>query len=58
MKPNGKVYVLISFGKYEEITYSELLRLYACNEEYRRKKFYPLHGILMEVSEKDYIGLT
>ncbi|MDD4492797.1 MAG: sigma-70 family RNA polymerase sigma factor [Eubacteriales bacterium] len=57
MKANGKVYVLISFGKYEEITYSELLRLCACNEEYRRKRFYPLHGILMEVSEKDYMEL-
>lgn len=54
MKPNRKVFVLISFGKYEEITFLELLQRCAVDEDYRNKKFYPLGGMLMEVSVEDY----
>lgn len=39
---------------YEEITYSELCRRRDADPAYQDKKFIPLHGMLMEVSEADY----
>ncbi len=39
---------------YEEITYSELCRRRDTDPTYQDKKFIPLHGMLMEVSEADY----
>jgi hypothetical protein len=54
MKKDGKVFLLISFGIYKEISYSELLRMCADDDDYRSKKFYPFDGVLMEVSIEDY----
>lgn len=42
-------------GQYEEITYAELQRRCMKDESYKRQKFLPLHGMLMEVSEEEYI---
>lgn len=42
-------------GQYEEITYEELQRRCGEDETYKRRKFLPLHGMLMEVSEEEYI---
>ena len=39
---------------FEEITYEELLNLVDTDSTYAEKKFIPLHGMLMEVSLKDY----
>ncbi len=42
-------------GQYEEITYAELQRRCMKDESYKRRKFLPLHGMLMEVSEEEYV---
>jgi RNA polymerase sigma factor (sigma-70 family) len=39
---------------YEEITYAELERRRKADPSYADKRFIPLHGTLMEVSETDY----
>ncbi len=39
---------------YEQITYAELCKRRNTNEEYKSKKFFPLHGMLMEVTEEQY----
>lgn len=39
---------------YEQITYAELCKRRNTNEEYKSKKFLPLHGMLMEVTEEQY----
>lgn len=39
---------------YEQITYAELCKRRNTIEEYKSKKFLPLHGMLMEVTEKQY----
>ncbi len=39
---------------YEEIAYSELCHRRDTDPTYQDKKFIPLHGMLMEVSEADY----
>lgn len=57
MKKGFKVFLLISHGVYKEISYAELLLKCETDQEYRDKKFYPLNGILMEVSKKDYAEL-
>ncbi len=41
---------------YEEITYSELCSRRDADSTYQNKKFIPLHGMLMEVTEADYIA--
>lgn len=41
---------------YEEITYSELCHRRDTDPTYQDKKFIPLHGMLMEVSEADYVA--
>lgn len=51
-KEHGKVFIRTRNG-YEEITFEEFLNREASNEEYKKKKFVPLHGMLMEVSEED-----
>ena len=42
-------------GQYEEITYAELQRRCMKDKLYKRRKFLPLHGMLMEVSEEEYV---
>lgn len=39
---------------YEEITYTELCRRRETNQSYEGKKFIPLHGMLMEVTQEQY----
>ncbi len=45
---------IIEKGSYVEITYKELKILSEEKQSYRDKMFLHLHGMLMEVSEKDY----
>lgn len=52
-KDPEKVFIRSKDG-YEEITFEEFLNREASNEEYKKKKFVYLHGMLMEVSEEDY----
>lgn len=47
---------IFSAGGYEEITYSELLRRQKTDKSYETKKFIPLHGMLMEVTQEQYIS--
>ena len=39
---------------YEEITYTELCHRRACDPAYARRKFIPLHGMLLEVPPEEY----
>ena len=39
---------------YEEITYDELLRREEADPSYKRRRFLPLHGMLMEVTLEQY----
>lgn len=39
---------------YEEITYAELLRREEADSSYKRRRFLPLHGMLMEVTLEQY----
>ncbi len=48
-----KVFVLEN-NEYVEITYDELCRRESTDEAYKTKKFLPLHGMLMEVTEEFY----
>lgn len=57
MKKNGKVFIRISFGKYEETNYTELIKRCVIDESYRDKLFYPFSGILMEVTKEEYAEL-
>ena len=52
-KEPEKVFIRSKDG-YEEITFKEFLMRKEGDEEYGEKKFLPLHGMLMEVSEEDY----
>ena len=53
-KKPKKVYILEN-GNYAEITYEELCQIRSTDEEYKKKhRFLRLHGVLMEVTEKDY----
>lgn len=54
MNKNGKVFIRIDFGVYEEINYSELISRCAQDISYRNKLFYPFDGILMEVTQEEY----
>jgi len=45
---------IFSADGYEEITYSELYQRSATNPEYASRKFIPLHGMLMEVTNEQY----
>lgn len=57
MNKNGKVFIRIDFGKYEETNYTELINRCAGDEGYRNKLFYPFNGILMEVTKEEYAEL-
>lgn len=49
-----KVFILESNGTYTEITYKEFKQRELANVAYRNKKFLPLCGVIMEVSEETY----
>ncbi len=49
-----KVYILEN-GSYAEITYEQFCQIRSTDEEYKKNhRFLRLHGVLMEVTEKDY----
>ena len=50
-----KVFILID-GEYQEIALKEHLDRREKDEEYQGKKFIALHGMIMEVSLKDYLA--
>lgn len=50
-----KVFVLHN-GEYQEIPLEEHLDRRESDEEYQKKRFIALHGMIMEVSPKDYIA--
>lgn len=53
-KDPKKVYILED-GNYTEITYEQFCQIRSSDEEYKKKhRFIRLHGVLMEVTEKDY----
>lgn len=52
-KQNNICFIRTENG-YEQITYAELCKRRNTNEEYKSKKFLPLHGMLMEVTEEQY----
>ena len=51
---NAKCFVFSENG-YEEITYIELCHRCEHDKNYKDRKFIPLHGMLVEVTAKDYI---
>jgi RNA polymerase sigma factor (sigma-70 family) len=53
MNDNARCFILTGDG-YEEITYAELTKRRASDPAYTDKRFVPLHGMLMEVTEADY----
>lgn len=56
MKYTPKEVFILEEGKYTEISYGEFQRREKENEQYRDKRFLPLHGMLMGVTEEDYIS--
>lgn len=54
MKENAKCFIKIKKGVYEEITYKELEKRRNLDSVYKRKKFIYIHGMLLEVSKKEY----
>ena len=53
-KDPKKVYILEN-GSYTEITYEQFCQIRSTDEEYKKKhRFLRLHGVLMEVTNKDY----
>lgn len=50
---NNKCFVFSADG-YEEITYTELWHRQERDERYKMKRFIPLHGMLMEVTQEQY----
>lgn len=56
MKYTPKKVFILEEGKYKEISYGEFQRRERENEQYRDKRFLSLHGMLMEVTEEDYIS--
>lgn len=55
MKKQPKTVYIIENGKYTELTYEELRHREQTCPLYADRLFIPLHGMLMEVSEKDYL---
>jgi RNA polymerase sigma factor (sigma-70 family) len=53
MNDDARCFVLAQSG-YEEIPYAELKRRRESDPAYAGKRFIPLHGMLMEVTEADY----
>lgn len=54
MKVTPKNVFILENGKYKEITYNELQKLEQTEKSYTSKRFLPLHGMLMEVTEETY----
>lgn len=54
MKYAPKKVFILDNGIYTELSYEEFCSLKENNVSYAEKFFIPLHGMLMEVSEKDY----
>lgn len=50
-----KVFILTN-GEYQEITLEEHQIRQESDEEYQRKRFIALHGMIMEVSQTDYLA--
>lgn len=55
MKDDDKCFIKVENGIFEEISYKELINRRNRIEEYKDKKFIYIHGMLMEVSEEEYI---
>lgn len=55
MKDDDKCFIKVGNGTFEEISYKELENRRKRVEEYKNKKFIYIHGMLMEVSEEEYI---
>jgi hypothetical protein len=53
MNDNARCFIFCKSG-YEEISYAELQKRRTDNPSYADKRFIPLHGMLMEVTEADY----
>jgi RNA polymerase sigma factor (sigma-70 family) len=53
MNDNARCFILAGDG-YEEISYAELQKRRVEDPAYADKRFIPLHGMLMEVTEADY----
>jgi len=53
MNDNAKCFTFTASG-YEEITYITLTERRESDPSYQNRRFIPLHGMLMEVSEDDY----
>jgi RNA polymerase sigma factor (sigma-70 family) len=53
MKDQTKCFILTPDG-YEEITYAELIIRQEADPSYTKRRFIPVHGMLMEVSEEEY----
>jgi hypothetical protein len=53
MNDNARCFILAD-SSYEEISYAELNERRANDPAYTGKRFIPLHGMLMEVTEADY----
>ncbi len=56
MKMTPKKVFVLENGNYIELTYEELCSREQTIESYKDKLFLPLHGMLMEVTEEDYIA--
>lgn len=54
MKCTPKKVFILNYGKYTELTYEEFCARKDTDTTYADKFFIPLHGMLMEVYEKDY----
>ena len=49
-----KKYLFIKDGGYQELTYEAFCALCESDSSYKDKRFLPLHGMLMEVTEDDF----
>ena len=54
MKYAPKKVFIIKDGGYQELTYEAFCALCESDSSYKDKRFLPLHGMLMEVTEDDY----
>lgn len=55
MKYAPKKVFIIKDGGYQELTYEAYCALCESDSSYKDKRFLPLHGMLMEVTEDDDI---
>ena len=54
MKYAPKKVFIIKDGGYQELTYEAYCALCESDSSYKDKRFLPLHGMLMEVTEDDF----